>query len=81
MGEALRSQFLAVFGYHFVIGPVIVLDKVFDGEICLKISEAYLMQTVVPLLGWVCLACWLDYKNKLERHAMRTFAIDKDCCL
>ena len=35
MGEALRSLFLAVFGYRFVIVPVIVLDKVFDWEICI----------------------------------------------
>ena len=58
MGEALGSQFLAVFGYRFVIVPVIVLDKVFDREICLKISQAYLMQTVVPLI-WDCLLAGL----------------------
>ena len=50
LGEALRRLFLAVFGCRFVIVPVIVLDKVLDWEICLKISEAYLMQTVVPLI-------------------------------
>ena len=50
VGGALRSPFLAVFGYRFVIVPVVVLDKVFDWEICLKISEAYLLQTMVPLI-------------------------------
>ena len=57
-GGSSTKPILAVFGYRFVIVPVIVLNKVFDREIFLKISEAYLAQTAVPLI-WDCLLAGL----------------------